>query len=101
MPRIPRTVGDTGTEARITVTDVKDADGQLVTAGTMTLRAHGLFEGAMSHSGSGTWVYDPVAGDLSKAGIFRLDLYSENVGKVSIPSDDPWTLSVRDQVSGT
>ena len=101
MPRIHRAVGDQGAKARITVTDVKDANGESVTVGTLTLRAQGLFEGDMSHQGDGTWTYDPVAGDISKRGIFVLDVFSVDGGQVSIPSDNPWTLSVRDQVSGT
>ena len=99
--RIYRVVGDHGAKARITLTDVKDAEGTLVTAGTLTLRAQGLFEGTMTHDAEGTWHYDPAVGDLSAKGTYRLEAKSEDGQQVvTIPSETPWTLHVRDAVAG-
>jgi hypothetical protein len=95
MPRIRRVVGDEGAKARITLTDVKDAQGELVTSGTLTLRADGLFEGSMTHDDGGTWFYDPVAGDLSSSGVYRLEATSADGSTVTIPGGDPWELHVR------
>lgn len=96
---IRRVVGDLGAKARITLTAVTDANGTLVTAGTLTLRAAGLFEGAMTHQTGGTWIYDPIAGDISRSGKFLLEAHLENGGQVTIPVDGSWYLLVRDRAT--
>lgn len=99
--KIYRVVGDHGAKARITLDNVTDADDQTITAGTVTLRAQGLFEGAMTSNGDGTWHYDPAPGDLSAKGTYRLEAKSEDGQQVvTIPSESPWTLHVRDAVAG-
>lgn len=95
MPRIERVVGDNGAKARIRLSDVKDVNGTLVTTGTLTLRAGGLFEGAMTHDDGGSWFYDPDPSDLDTAGVYLLEATSADGGTVTIPGGTPWELHVR------
>ena len=95
MTTIHRAVGDFGAPARITVTDLQDAQGQTVDTGTVTLRASGLFEGVMVSDGGGVWHYNPAQSDLSKRGSFLLEVRVDG-SQVTVPSKGGWRLSVRD-----
>ena len=95
MTTVHRAVGDFGAPARITVTDLQDAQGQTVDTGTVTLRASGLFEGVMTNDGGGVWFYDPVESDISKRGSFLLEVRVDG-SQVTVPSKGGWRLSVRD-----
>ena len=95
MTTVHRAVGDYGAPARITVTDLQDANGQTVDTGTVTLRASGLFEGVMTNDGGGAWHYDPAQSDLSKRGSFLLEVRVDG-SQVTVPSKGGWRLSVRD-----
>ena len=91
---IHRVVGDHGALARIRILGLKDADGQPITSGTVTLRADGLFEGAMSHTEDGNWHYDPAPDDLDTAGRYRLEVRVDG-SQVTVPGETAWTLRVR------
>lgn len=79
MATIYRTVGDSGTLARISYT-LTDAAGDPVTTGTVTLRIVGQADHAMTHQGAGVWTWDPGAADLNlTAGNYQLEVHASNV----------------------
>lgn len=94
---IYRTVGDHGEFARVRIFDLQDADGTLITSGTVRLRAGRLFDEPMTHAGDGVWFYDPGPGVLDRRGDFPLEVLVEG-SQVTVPGREPWVLSIRNPV---
>ena len=97
MTTIYRTVGDYGELARIRVLDLQDMDGNPITSGDVRLRAARLFDRAMTHLSNGTWYLDLQEGDLDRQGSYPLEV-RVNGSRVTVPSEEPWTLMVRNTV---